>query len=92
MTIVRELQTRDALGLLSWQDIVHLLGLLPNAPCDEGSDDDDAASFHTDTRTMSSMAYFRDPTGVRVGISKSARDLFILIISLLCFQHGAFHD
>eukprot|EP00438_Fugacium_kawagutii_P009717 Skav211720 [mRNA] locus=scaffold2852:765728:768920:- [translate_table: standard] len=67
MAIVRELQTCDpALGLLSWQDIVQLLGLLPTAPCDvEGSDDDDAASFHTDTRTMSSMAYFRDPTGMK---------------------------
>eukprot|EP00438_Fugacium_kawagutii_P032421 Skav234924 [mRNA] locus=scaffold840:964194:966398:+ [translate_table: standard] len=66
MAIVRELQTCDpALGLLSWQDIVQLLGLLPSAPCDVEGSDDDAASFHTDTRTMSSMAYFRDPTGMK---------------------------
>eukprot|EP00438_Fugacium_kawagutii_P030482 Skav220670 [mRNA] locus=scaffold1914:148339:149929:+ [translate_table: standard] len=68
MTIVRELQTRDPVGMLSWQDIVQLLGLLPTAPHEmEESEHAHGASFHTDTLTMSSMAYFRDPTGVGGG-------------------------
>eukprot|EP00438_Fugacium_kawagutii_P021483 Skav234992 [mRNA] locus=scaffold122:333059:333718:+ [translate_table: standard] len=57
-SILRELQTRDTIGM-SWQDIVQLLGILPAAHQTEES----ATSFHTDPRTMSSMAYFRNPTG-----------------------------
>eukprot|EP00438_Fugacium_kawagutii_P016521 Skav222459 [mRNA] locus=scaffold3319:162744:163379:+ [translate_table: standard] len=60
--LIRELQIREDPVGMSWQDIVQLLGLLPTA-ASQREESEDRSSFLTDPRTMSSMAYFRDPTG-----------------------------
>ena len=65
--ILRELQTREEQLGMSWQDLVRLLGML-SAPREflENGWNEETGSFHTNTGTMSSMAYFRDPKGTRV--------------------------
>ena len=65
--ILRELQTREEQLGMSWQDVVRLLGML-SAPCEFLDNDwnEETGSFHTNTGTMSSMGYFRDPKGTWV--------------------------
>eukprot|EP00435_Cladocopium_sp_Y103_P010447 s3233_g2.t1 len=64
--ILRELQTREEQLGMSWQDLVRLLGML-SVPCEflDKDRNEEASSFHSNTGTMSSMAHFRHPRGMR---------------------------